>query len=202
MRFPLRPGLRAASALLVPFVFLAVPSLRAQAPQPPLQDRVGAMGTSPARAPLAAEFSPGTTFTLEAWVYPVAPRYDFIAGKGFGPPGSDPNLSFGLFLSSSLRPEFDCSTSTPGTGRSALAATPIPLRTWTHLAGVLDGPTMRLYVNGTLAATATLSGPPAAPPGVPFSIGRIVLADGGSNFSPFSGYLRHVRLWSVARSAA
>ncbi len=188
-------------ALLVCLGAGALPG-SAQTPTPPLQDRVGAMGTSPARAPLSPEFSPGNAFTLEAWIFPTAPRYDFIAGKGFGPPGVDPHLGFGLFLPSSLRPEFSCTTGAPGSGRSASAAAPIPLRTWTHLAGVYDGTTLRLYVNGTLAASTGFSGTPAAPPGVPFSIGRIVLPGGGTNFFPFSGYLRQVRLWSVARTAA
>lgn len=80
--------------------------------------------------------------------------------------------------------------------------TAIPLRAWTHLAGVSDGTSLHLYVNGALVASRSAPGIPAAPAGVPFSLGRAILADGGSNFQPFPGYARQVRLWSVARTAA
>ena len=65
----------------------------------------------------------------------------------------------------------------------------------------MDGPITRLYVNGTLSAVGAAFGPPPAPIGVPFSVGRGVLADGTTNYPSFDGYARHVRLWSVARSA-
>jgi hypothetical protein len=199
--FSLRRSVLGVLAAVGLFAFFASAAALAQSPLPPLQNRVGALGGSPARAPLSAEFSPVNAFTLEAWIFPTAPRYDFVAGKGFGPPGVEPHLGFGLFLSSSLRPEFNCTTGAPGSGRSAVSPASIPLRAWTHLAGVGDGTSLRLYVNGTLVATTAFAGTPAAPPGVPFAIGRIVLPGGGSNFFPFSGFLRQVRLWSVARTA-
>ncbi len=199
MRLPLTPGLRFASALLAGLACLAaVPSLRAQTPLPPLQDRVAAVGASPLRA----EFSPGAAFTLELWVFPTsAPAFDWIAGKAYGAPGVDPHQSFALLLPSTRRPEFNIGVR-PGVGGSVRSPDAIPLRAWTHLAGVSDGTTLRLYVNGTLAASAPSPGIPAAPAGVPFSLGRAILPDGGTNFFPFPGYARHVRLWSVARSAA
>jgi hypothetical protein len=182
-------------------VFLALAcsaaALRAQSRLPPLQDRVAAIGASPLRA----EFTPGATFTLELWVFPTtAPTFDWMAGKAYGAPGVDPHQSFALLLPSTRRPEFNLGIR-PGVGGSVQSPNPIPLRAWTHLAGVSDGTTLRLYVNGTLVASAPSPGIPAAPAGVPFSLGRAILADGGTNFYPFPGYARQVRLWSVARTA-
>ncbi len=199
MSRPSHPGACLASALVASLAFLAAATfVQAQAPQPPLQDRVAAVGASPLRA----EFSPGAAFTLELWVFPTAaPAFDWLAGKAYGAPGVDPHQSFALLLPSTRRPEFNIGVR-PGVGGSVRSPDAIPLRAWTHLAGVSDGTTLRLYINGNVVASAPSPGIPAAPAGVPFSLGRAILPDGGSNFFPFPGYARQLRLWSVARSAA
>ncbi len=183
--------------ICVAFVFAS--HARAQA-TPPIQERVAAIGATPLKASLTADFSPGSSFTLEIWIYPTAPIYDWIAGKAYAAPGVDPHLSFALLLPSTRMPEFNVGVA-PGVGGSASAASPIPLRTWTHLAGVSDGTTLRLYVNGVLSGSGPAPGAPAAPLGVPFSVGHGILSDGSANFYPFSGYARQLRLWSVARTA-
>lgn len=190
--------LNAAILLALSLFKLTAPLSFAQTVPPPPQDRVAAVGASPLRA----DFSPGAIFTVELWVFPTAaPTYDWLAGKAYGAPGVDPHQSFALLLPASLRPEFNLGVR-PGVGSSVMSPNAIPLRAWTHLAGVSDGTTLRLYINGILAASRPSPGIPATPPGVPFSLGRAILADGGSNFSTFAGYARQVRLWSVARTAA
>ncbi|HMC68252.1 MAG TPA: LamG-like jellyroll fold domain-containing protein, partial [Mycobacteriales bacterium] len=57
----------------------------------------------------------------------------------------------------------------------------LPLNTWTHLIGTFDGTTLRLHVNGALAASATAQGPLASGSGPAF-IGRL-----GQNLYPFQG---------------
>jgi len=195
----MRPRLRCFAPIAFALLLLGYPfALPAQPPQPPLQDRVAAVGASPLRA----DFSPGAAFTVELWVFPTAaPTFDWMAGKAYGAPGVDPHQSFALLLPATRRPQFNLGIR-PGVGASVQSPDPIPLRAWSHLAGVSDGTTLRLYLNGTLVASAPSPGIPAAPAGVPFSLGRAILPDGGSNFYPFPGYARHVRLWSVARSAA
>src|SRR5438552_199824 len=71
----------------------------------------------------------------------------------------------------------------------------LPLNTWTHLVGTLDGTTLRLYVNGALAASATAQGPLASGSGPAF-IGRL-----GQHLYPFQGSLDEVAVFPVALSA-
>ena len=64
---------------------------------PPPQDYVVAIGAATLRAPLTADFSPGISFTVEAWIYlPGTTNGGWIAGKCFSAPGVDPFLSFSL----------------------------------------------------------------------------------------------------------
>lgn len=178
------------------------PSLFAQPALPPLQDRVAAIGVSPARAPLTADFSPGTTFTLEAWVFLTSPTESgWIAGKGLATGGTDPYLAFALQIGPAQRPFFVYSTGAAGSFGAVSAPTPLALRTWTHLAAVMDGAVTRLLVNGAVVGTSTASAAPPAPAGVPFAVGRSFFPNGSPNHAPFPGLARQLRLWSVARTA-
>lgn len=170
-------------------------------PAPPYQESVAAIGASPLTAPLTAGFSPGAAFTLEGWVYLTAPnRPGWLMGKLTS--GADPFVSFSLQLSENQTPSFSYSTGVPGSLQIIAGQNPIPLRTWTHIAAVMDGNTTRLLVNGAVVANGTANGAPPAPTGVPFSIGIARTADGGINFQFFPGYARQLRLWNVARTPA
>jgi hypothetical protein len=196
-------------ALLLLLTLAALPpALRAQpaspfTPPPPPQDRVAAIGTSPLRTPLAAAFSPGATFTLEAWIYLTAADTEgWLAGQAHGAPGVDPFLGYALLIDAAQRPEFSSSTGAPGSFRSLRGPTRLPLRTWTHLAAVMDGAVTRLFVNGTVAATGTALGAPPANPSIPFSVGLAFHTADQINYHRFPGLARQLRFWSVARTAA
>jgi len=71
----------------------------------------------------------------------------------------------------------------------------LPLGAWSHLVGTFDGTTLRLYVNGALAATSAAVGPMTSGSG-PAYIGRL-----GQNLYPFSGSIDEVAVFPSALSA-
>ncbi|MDO8539627.1 MAG: FG-GAP-like repeat-containing protein [Opitutaceae bacterium] len=189
--------------LALSFAFSIAHTLSAQS-VPPAQDHVAAIGSAPLRAPATADFAPGAFFTLEGWFYLTGNTpFGWLAGKGLAASGVDPFLSFGLLLNDDgTRVRFSASTGAAGSGRDATAPTALPLRTWTHIAAVMDGTTMRLLVNGTIVATGTAAGAPLSAPAIPLGVGVAYRDNGNTNFPSFPGYARHVRFWNVARTAA
>lgn len=179
---------------------------RAQTPlAPPAQSHVAAIGAAPLRAPATADFAPGGSLTLEGWFYLTANTpYGWLMGKGLATSGTDPFVSFALQLNSDgTKLAFLTSTGVAGSCRELVAPAAVPLRTWTHVAAVLEnGTTTRLLVNGTIVASGTAAGTPLSAPSVPFGVGSAYLANGGTNYPGFPGFARHVRLWSTARTAA
>jgi hypothetical protein len=171
---------------------------------PPPQDYVNAIGASLLKAPATAEFAPGAFFTMEGWFYLTGNTpYGWLMGKGLATSGVDPFTSFALQLNNDgTRPIFATSTGAAGSYREIVAPTALPLRTWTHLAAVMDGTSVRLLVNGVIAASGTVTGAPLAAPSVAFGVGSAFLANGNTNYPGFPGYARQVRFWNVARTAA
>jgi hypothetical protein len=98
--------------------------------------------------------------TLEAWVYytgfGISPREGGVLVAKWGDPASS-SASYGLFVSSKGVPFFALSSDGVSTTR---VETPLPMVVeMTHLAGVWDGSTMRLYANGVPVASAPFAGP-------------------------------------------
>lgn len=173
-------------------------------PTPPAQTHVAAIGATPLRAPATADFAPGAFFTLEGWFYRTETRpFGWLMGKGLATSGTDPFLSFALLLNDDgTRVQFSASTGAAGSMRSITAPAALPLRTWTHVAAVMDGTSMRLLINGSVVASGTAAGSPVSAPDVQLGVGVAYLANGGTNYPAFPGLARQVRVWSVARTAA
>ncbi len=150
--------------------------------------------------PDAASLSLSTTFTVEAWVKIDSPdfaRMPFISkGTDFG------NYSLSVLGSQTA--------ATPGTveyaqkmasgnfsccGNSLL----LTFGQWTHVAATVNGPSVRVYINGALAGSF-----PDAP--IPITnnaalfLGRIIFSGGTNQW--LHGLLDEVRIWNVARTAA
>ena len=197
------PLLRSGWFLLV--CALATASLSRAEVAPPTQDHVTAIGRSPLKAPATADFTTGANLTMEGWIYlSETSPFAWIMGKGLATSGVDPFVSFALQLNNDgTKLTFACSTGAAGSYRQLDSPSALPLRTWTHVAAVLEGgTTMRLFINGVQVATNAAAGAPLAAATIPFGVGIAFRGDGSTNYSSFSGYARHVRLWSVARSAA
>jgi hypothetical protein len=183
---------------------LVLPAFLSAQAVPPAQTHVAAIGAAPLRAPATADFAPGAFFTMEGWFYrtDVAP-FAWLMGKGLATAGADPFLAFGLLLDETgTRVRFSASTGAAGSGRDVTAPAALPLRTWTHVAAVMDGTSMRLVINGTVVASGTASGTPPAAPNIALGVGVAYQANGSTNFPAFPGYARQVRVWDVARTAA
>src|SRR5207237_1141748 len=71
----------------------------------------------------------------------------------------------------------------------------LPTNTWSRIVGRRDGTTLRLYVNGALAASAASVGPLNSGSGPTF-IGRL-----GQNLYPFQGSLDEVAVFPAALSS-
>ena len=125
-------------------------------------------------------------FTVECWVYQTAAQNAYIAGQTdtvFTPT----NTSLYMYISSLRFPRIAAYNG--GNIYSAISSTAISLNTWVHVAGVRDGATLRIYVNGVQAGTdniTTLT--------VNTSTGRFVVGGSGDNPGQyFNGYIDDFR---------
>jgi hypothetical protein len=145
----------------------------------------GAAGHGYVEIPHHASLNPTTGFTFEAWIRIDAsfPTCRSIAGKGWT------EAWWVGVCGNTLRSYLRGSTSRYDAGT-------IPLGTWTHIAVVGDGTSVKHYIDGVLAGTrAEPSGPTTST--LPMRIG----SDAQYFYSP-DGAIDEVRLWSVARTAA
>jgi hypothetical protein len=99
--------------------------------------------------------SAGSSYTLEAWIYPEsAADFYLIVGKRGSASGS---REYQLWLDSGTR-YLSCSSSS---GSNYISTQVVPLNTWSHVAVSVDSTgnstssTARLFYNGTLVATFT-----------------------------------------------
>jgi PKD repeat protein len=126
--------------------------------------------------------------TLEAWVYPTALngvsdiiykdtiKYYLVGSLAAG---SAPALG-GDFAATSLS-----------------GTSPLPLNTWSHLAGTYDGSKMQLYVNGVLVSSVAQTG------NISSSLGSLMI--GGNPLAPGKGLvgsIDEVRIYNRALGAA
>jgi hypothetical protein len=81
-----------------------------------------------------------------------------------------------------------------GAPRSLFSSTSLSTNVWYHVAGLVEGATIRLYLNGVLDAAGTLSAPPVARTD-PVWMGHL------SGFTHFPGLLDDVRVYDRALSA-
>ncbi|RKY58279.1 MAG: hypothetical protein DRP96_08705, partial [Candidatus Neomarinimicrobiota bacterium] len=142
----------------------------------------------------------GNSITVEAWVFPMNVPANGGSAVLVSRPyyNADPWYAYELRINnygSEDKPCFDFAVSDGSPGGLSIGAmnnTPITIGEWAHVAGTYDGSSLRLYVNGDLAAE------------VPFSVnigtGNAGLYIGGHWTGFFNGVIDEVRLWNVCRT--
>ena len=125
--------------------------------------------------------------TLEAWVRPAKPRgwRTLLLKEARG------KLAYGLYARTKTNRPAGYAGATRVDGRAKL-----PIGAWRHVAVTYDGAALRLYVNGTLAATKRRTGRLTASKG-PLRIG-------GSSIGKrwFAGRIDDVRVYARALTGA
>ena len=175
------------------------PEALSQAPATPAERR----GTkkTPAKAvtspaivfPKAPHLNPqGKALTVEAWVKPEKPDGVVVAHGG-------PTEGYGIILRRG-RPRFIVRSKDKPLA-VAVARQPIDRSQWTHLVGVLDADkSIRLYVNGNVAAQAKIESLLVTDPVQELEIGADSKGPVGEYSSPFaySGLIDEVKIWHRA----
>jgi fibronectin type 3 domain-containing protein len=150
------------------------------------------------RMSLTSPLNVTNQLTIEGWVYPIRVEGDTAAIFTRFRGSTTTNWIYWLRLirSSSSQQyvaEFAIADSvTNVVSRLTTGNATVPLFTWTHIAAVYDGATMKIYLNGILASQSNAA--VAIPTG-----SALRLAYNDRNF--FYGLLDEIRFWSIARTA-
>jgi hypothetical protein len=135
--------------------------------------------------PAKTAFALGSgNFTIECWINQTATQDAYIAGQ------ADSTFSFGgsawFLYVTALQPIFGVIVGVTQT--TLVQNITAPTNTWTHIASVRDGNTIRLYVNGVQSDSAAVSGSINSPSSR-VSVGRA----GEYVTGPFNGYIDDFR---------
>lgn len=131
-------------------------------------------------------FAQNAPMSVEMWVYRTsnAPIQHFIGKRTAN---CVPDFNYQLALNTTNGQGLSFGGQGSG-GVQANSGQDLPLNTWTHLAGTSDGTTVRLYINGVLAASA--NGTLGTPNSEALRIG------GSSSCQTFGGTLDEVSLYN------
>jgi hypothetical protein len=185
-----------AATLLMPLLPL-VPSAWAQ------QDSLSLAGGAHARVANSPQFA-GQAFTFSAWITPLGPGLGgdgtIIAKPREGSSGNNLCSWWLGWSSSSLRVTGLVVHEFATSGAAATTVRQIPLGQPAHIAMTFDGATIRLYVNGTLDASAPFNFSGVYYGTEPVLIGASNLANGFTWY--YQGTIDDLRVWNRALSAA
>ena len=144
--------------------------------------------------PHNASLNMGTgNFTYEFWVKKDVSgvRYDIISKEA-----TNENNDLSILISESNQAVIYTKGTT--TTHSVTSISTVPINVWTHIAGVRDGNTLRVYINGILDNSSTGTAQDITNTNV-----MLLGANFTNNLSPtgyLNGQLDEVRIWNTART--
>ncbi len=143
---------------------------------------------------------PDNNLSVEAWIYPTGLPVNG-GGVVFSKHETVGNREYSMFHMTNGLIRFDVFNNS-STGYHALSASPVPLNTWTHVAGTYSYSTgiARIYINGVLNSSTNLGNIIIATTNVDPLIGAYWLA--GNSRGHFQGMIDEVRVWYTTRTEA
>jgi hypothetical protein len=150
----------------------------------------------------STELKTFSALTLEAWIRPNGGReWALIMGKQYNPGDGNPWYSYRICKSNyGTFPDtvnFNIAPVSTGGEAGVTSTTVVQNDIWTHVAGVYDGATMKIYINGTLENTVNQTGDLKASD-LPMYIGKAPW----TNYNNYNGQMDELRIWNVARTQA
>ncbi len=139
--------------------------------------------------PHASAFDLPNTITIEAWINTTSTSEQYIATKSENSFYLATNISDGIGKVS-----FWLNGVSNGSGNWLHSAATVNDGNWHHVAGTYDGTTLKLYVDGVLSASRTVSST------IQIGTSPVYIGSrGGGN--KFAGKMYDIRFWNVARGA-
>ena len=135
-----------------------------------------------------AAFTLGSgNFTVEAWVYPTTTGVQRIISGQSNSSATGSSISYWFDMDSSNQPRILIWSG--GTDYTATSSVAVAANQWVHLAGVRDGNTLSIYVNGVQRGTVSVTGVTVNNSSNELAIGRL----GEHTNVPWTGYISGFR---------
>ncbi len=141
--------------------------------------------------PASAAFNSANSITCEAWLNATQWKAQIYQGTIVGKDGSNTS---GYALRCGANGKLSFVIGGPGGWTEATCGSVMQANVWTHVAGVFDNGSIKIYINGNLVGTNTASSITAS------TVGLIIGESPGFAGRVFKGYLDEVRVWNTARS--
>jgi len=143
--------------------------------------------------PHSSSIMPSAAFTIQAWIYPTQFRANYYEGSVISKESSNGGYALNVGGDGQARIVIGANN----WYEAVVPAKTISLNKWTHIAGVYDGSTVKIYINGVLKATTSTTGA--------LKINSTPLYIGASpEFSSreFIGGIDEVSIWNKALTAS
>lgn len=145
--------------------------------------------------PNSTGLNPTGALTVEAWINASKWETNIYEGTIIGKVQGEPDRGYNLGVGNNGCAEFQISDN--GSWNGAQSGPILETGRWYHLAGVYDGTSVKLYINGVLQNVKTASA--LNPSTCDLMIGECPSWGGGRNFE---GKIDEVRIWNIARSGS